>query len=228
MTSIDVQRQAALGDQVANALRRRIITGELPPGTLLVEGKLADEFQVSRGPIRDAVKTLSSEGLVSTSGRSAEVLGLTADDVDELFTLREALEHLALESALTADPERLVAGLKRALDLMRDAVDRQDPDAFTVADVEFHGVFYRHANHRRLADVWSQYQPTIEVLLRSANEQHRDLQIPLQAHQLLFELIDRNDAAAALAELHTHLDNSRRRLREPYLDRAPGPGTADR
>lgn len=220
MTAFDVQRQTALGDQVAGALRRSIITGELAPGVLLVEGKLADEFQVSRGPIRDALKTLTSEGLVSASGRSAKVLGLTAEDIDELFTLREALEHLALESALVADPPGLVTGLRRALDHMQDAVEQQNPDAFTIADVEFHGVFYRHANHRRLADVWAQYQPTIEVLLLAANEQHRDLHVPMKAHQVLAELVDKQDAAGAQAELHTHLDNSRKRLRRPYPDAA--------
>jgi DNA-binding GntR family transcriptional regulator len=210
------QRQTALGEQVAFALRRLIVTGRMAPGTTLVEGKLAEEYQVSRGPIRDAIRILAGEGLLSTSGRSAQVLGLTAHDIDELFSLREAMEHLALATALTTDAPRLGATLQQALVRMEEAVARKDTEEYTNADVQFHGAFYESAGHRRLLDVWAQYQPTIEVLLLVANEQHLDLAPSLKAHQFLASLIGEGNADAAFEELRNHLNNSRLRLRAPY------------
>ncbi|WP_139084285.1 winged helix-turn-helix domain-containing protein, partial [Nesterenkonia sp. F] len=70
MARSPVARGDALGDQVADDLRRRIITRELPADDVLVEAKLAEEYEVSRGPARDAIRTLAQEGLVENRGRS--------------------------------------------------------------------------------------------------------------------------------------------------------------
>lgn len=214
-------RQQALGAQVADELRRLIVTGRYAPGTSLVEGRLADQFNLSRGPIRDALKVLNAEGLVSTdrrNGRSATVVGLTSDDIDELFSLRGSLEELALKLGLAQDRPRLSSELREPLERMRQARQDHDPDAFTVADVRFHSVFYEVAGHRRLADVWGQYRPTIEVLLLMSNERYEDLGPSVAAHELLARLIETGEPDAVLAELRHHLDNARRRLREPFAD----------
>lgn len=210
-------RQVVLGEQVADVLRRMIVTGRYASGDPLVEGQLAERFQLSRGPIRDALKTLAAEGLIDTSGRTATVVGLTADDIDELFSLREAMERLALGLALERNRAALHADLTRTNERMRQAAEAGDVNAFAAADLTFHSVFYENAGHRRLSDVWSQYRPTIETLLLASNERYVDLGPSLAAHELLARLIAGDDTRAVFDELHAHLDNTRRRLREPYL-----------
>ncbi len=79
-----------------------------------------------RGPIRDALKILAAEGLIDTNRRSATVVGLSGADIDELFSLREAMERLALRIALDRDRASLVAGLNRALHAMRRAAEEHD------------------------------------------------------------------------------------------------------
>lgn len=198
-------------------LRRQIITQEIPSGALLVESKLAEDFQVSRGPIRDAIRTLTNEGLVVSRGRSAAVVGLTAADIDELFTLRASLERLALRTAVVDRRDDLIELLELALARMQGAVQMKNPDDFTLADMQFHSAFGIASRHRRLADVWTKYQPTIENLLLVANLEHDDLLPSLQAHQELADLIRTEQDAAALDELESHLDNSRLRLRKEYV-----------
>ncbi|MFE3459202.1 GntR family transcriptional regulator [Nocardiopsis aegyptia] len=216
MSEILPIKQQALGDQVAGELRRLIVTGRYAPGTSLVEGHLAEQFNLSRGPIRDAIKILASEGLIDTNRRSATVVGLDGEDIDELFSLRGSLERLALEIGLQRDRSALSKGLRGPLRQMREAREARDPDAFTAADVRFHSVFYDVAGHRRLADVWSQYRPTIEVLLLASNERYEDLGPSVAAHEVLAELIESGDPEAVFEELHGHLDNARLRLRAPY------------
>ncbi|MBB6121832.1 GntR family transcriptional regulator [Nocardiopsis algeriensis] len=216
MSEILPIKQQALGDKVAGELRRLIVTGRYAPGTALVEGHLAEQFDLSRGPIRDALKILASEGLIDTNRRSATVVGLDGDDIDELFSLRESLERLALEIGLQRDRSALVQGLRGPLQQMRSAGEYGDADGFTVADVRFHSVFYEVAGHRRLADVWAQYRPTIEVLLLASNERYEDLEPSVTAHEVLAGLIESGDPDAVFAELHDHLDNARLRLRAPY------------
>ncbi|GAA3739397.1 DNA-binding GntR family transcriptional regulator [Spinactinospora alkalitolerans] len=216
MSEIHPIKQSALGDQVAHELRRLIITGRYAPGTSLVEGHLAEQFNLSRGPIRDAIKTLAAEGLLDTNRRSATVVGLSVDDIDELFSLRESMERLALEIALRTNRPALKAELEKTLDTMRRAAETADPEAYTVADLQFHSVFYSTAEHRRLGDVWAQYRPTIEMLLLASNERYEDLRPSVKAHEVLAGLIGAADPEEVFAELHSHLDNARRRLREPY------------
>ena len=216
MSEILPIKQRALGEKVAGELRRLIITGRYAPGASLVEGHLAEQFDLSRGPIRDALKILASEGLIDTNRRSATVVGLGGDDIDELFSLRGSLERLALEIGLNKDRGRLTDGLRAPLDRMRKAREERDPDAFTAADVHFHSVFYDVAGHRRLADVWAQYRPTIEVLLLASNERYEDLGPSVRAHEILADLIESGEPDAVFDELRGHLDNARLRLRAPY------------
>ena len=217
MTEILPIKHQALGDKVAGELRRLIVTGRYARGTSLVEGHLAEQFNLSRGPIRDAFKTLAAEGLIDTNRRSATVVGLDGEDIDELFSLRGSLERLALEVGLGRDRGRLVRELRSHLERMRAAREAHDPDAFTAADVRFHSVFYDVAGHRRLADVWAQYRPTIEVLLLASNERYTDLGPSVTAHEVLADLVESGEPDAVFEELRAHLDNARLRLREPYL-----------
>lgn len=223
-SEIPAIRQVGLGEQVAHELRRRIITGRYTPGTSLVEGQLAEQFRLSRGPIRDALKALAAEGLVDTNRRSATVVGLSLTDIDELFSLREAMERLALEIALTADRPGLVAGLDGALDDMRAAAAARAPEAFTAADLRFHSVFHATSGHRRLGDVWDQYRPTIEMLLLASNERWDDLSPSVAAHEHLARLVAEGEPEAVLAELHAHLDNARRRVRDVHATVAADTG----
>lgn len=216
MPANPVERVTALGDQVADDLRRRIIVRDLPNGELLVESKLAQHYAVSRGPIRDAIRTLVQEGLVDNPGRSARVVGLNAHDVDELFALRSAIEKLALDSAMVNSREALVKLLGEALEKMKLAVANNDPAAFTRADMYFHSSFSGISGLRRVDDVWTQYQHNIENLLLVANLDHQDLAPALKKHEQLAEMIRDGNDAAALAELESHLDSSRRRVRQDY------------
>ncbi|UCR90296.1 GntR family transcriptional regulator [Mycetocola spongiae] len=212
------QRPVGLGNQIADVLRRQIVTQERAAGSLLVEEKLAADFSVSRGPIRDAIRILTQEGLVTTAGRSASVVGLHAGDIDELFTLRTSLEQLAMKTALRDNAAGLAAALEQALAAMTAAVTAGDPDAFTRADLQFHSASFAASGHRRLGDVWSQYQPTIENLLLVANLDHVDLAPSLQSHLELRDLIAAGSPDLVCSEIETHLNNSRVRVRREYAD----------
>src|SRR5882757_6442378 len=84
-------RRQALGEQVARALRAEIHTGALPVDTLLVKAHLAARFEVSRGPVRDALRTLAAEGLIVSSGRSYRVVGLDERAVNALYACQQAV-----------------------------------------------------------------------------------------------------------------------------------------
>ncbi|MEE6282915.1 GntR family transcriptional regulator [Georgenia sp. MJ170] len=206
----------SLGTQVADELRTLIATRRIEAGTTIGEEALAAQFGLSRGPVREAIKTLAGEGLIELGGRSAVIRGLDADDIDELFSLRLILESAAVRMATERDVEQLLAQLDAALDEMEDAVAGGSAKAFAAADLRFHSSLYSVAGHRRLQGIWDLYRPSISVVLLASRSTYDDLRPSIDSHYKLRDLVGSGDLDAVVAELERHLDNARSRVREFY------------
>lgn len=213
---LPVQPRPALGAHVTAQLRRLIISGELPPQTHLVEAQLSQTFDVSRGPIRDALRQLEAEELVASRRRGMFVVGLSPDDIEELYSLRELLELKALQLIDPATEAGRWTIIESPLERMRGAAEAQDASAFAEADLAFHSAFYALAGHGRLESVWRQYEPTFAVMLAMTNAEDRDLGPTFADHVQLYELVSSGDAGDAAATLREHLDGSRQRLLRAY------------
>ncbi|MGO1411624.1 MULTISPECIES: GntR family transcriptional regulator [unclassified Microbacterium] len=208
-----VKRGVSLGEQVADILRRRIVRGELAQGDRLTEEAVAEEFGVSRGPVRDAVSLLVYEGLVETRRpRGIYIRGLTLDDIEQLYSLRGALEQLAVRRALGGD-EEVWQPVERLVERMERAADEGDHADFYRADVDFHSSFYELAGHPRLLATWRQYEPTFMALLEVTINHDEDLHESAHSHRVLFDLIRAGDAEPVAAELADHLVRAEERMR---------------
>lgn len=202
----------ALGQQVASYLRDAIVRGDLEGGHRLVEAELAETLDVSRGPVRDALRILESEGLVAKRGQSVTVLSLDVTDIEELYTLRGAIEALALRITLDRPSSVDLAPLKNTLEVMRRAADAGDTAAFTDADFTFHSTLCELAGHRRATAVWRQFEPITMALLRATASADRNLHQTAEQHQLLYDLVENGDSGPALDELDRHLRRSLDRM----------------
>jgi GntR family transcriptional regulator of gluconate operon len=207
-------QQVGLGEKVADALRSLIIQGSLAPGERLVEGVLAEQFGVSRGPVREALTELVSEGLVDQSRRGAFVIGITEVDIRELYSLRETIEQFAvsllMDSETPVDWRQLDAQVER----MQRAADLGDDKAFSRADVLFHSLVYETSGHRRLLDVWRGYEKTFSAVLEQSGRQGLDLNAAAQDHRELLEIIKSGDHDAARVRVTQHLTDAHERLQE--------------
>ncbi len=208
-----VIRGESLGAQVANVLRQRIVRGELEPGERITEEALAEEFAVSRGPVRDALTQLSFEKLVRIQRpRGVFVVGLTGDDVDQLYSLRGALEQLALSRAIRVDDDARWRTMADAVQRMVDAADARDHAAFVQADLDFHSQIYALADHPRLEGAWRQYLPTFTALLDVTINHDDDLHDSAHDHVMLMDVMRSGDGARAADVLTAHLDGARDRM----------------
>ena len=196
-----VTRAEALGDQVVAALRSDILTGDLPQGHLLVEAALAESFGVSRGPVRDALRTLAGEGLIAASGRSYRVVGLDQQDLRDLFALRELLEAAAAQQCAAENPEGLRQVAEAALEDMRAAAEAGDTDAFASADAAFHSAFFTACGNRRLLAVWEQQVPTFAELFRLTTALDEPLSRSVEWHRQMLDTVYGGDPEAIAAEV---------------------------
>jgi GntR family transcriptional regulator, gluconate operon transcriptional repressor len=209
--TVSTPRQQGLGDQVLQQLRVLIITGKIAAGTHLVESELSTTFDVSRGPIRDALVQLEAEGLVESRRRGAFVRGLTTKDIDELYSVREAIELMAVRLTAEATEDRWEFS-QQYLSALKDAAKSGDYLRFAHADMAFHTSFYTVAGNGRLLQVWRQYEPTFAVLLELTTAEDVDLTPSYDSHEKIFQLMVEGKVEAASRLLQEHLIGSRTRL----------------
>lgn len=139
--------------------------------------------------------------------RGLFVKGLSASDLEELYTLREAIETLALRLAISRAKDSEWDAAERAVATMNQAADAGDPQAFAAADLDFHSELYRLSRHRRLAAVWEQLRPTLAAVFTVAKSHGRDLRKPARMHRQLLVAIRAGDVDKAV-ELLTKSNRS--------------------
>lgn len=188
---------------VSDELRRLVITGELEPGTRLVEDRLAARLGVSRNPVREALQTLASEGFVELlPRRGAVVAQVTAEHAEELFDVRMALESLAARlAARNASPEA-IAQLRDVLDKARIATDAGDLDGLAAYNTEFHQLVVTAGGNDYLSLLFAPMARRVQWTFR-ASAASRAPHSWTEHETLLNAIADHDEEyAAALASAH--------------------------
>ncbi|GAA4892242.1 GntR family transcriptional regulator [Tessaracoccus lubricantis] len=207
-------RSVSLGDRLADFLRLDIVQGRIAPGTHLVEDALAEKFGVSRGPVRDALRLLTGEGLLESRRRGIYVKSFTAADIDELYAIREAAEQLSCRLAISTSEAADWETAQELVEEMRQAALADDRPRYAKADLAFHTEYYLNSGSPRLLSLWEQYRPIFATLLEVTNSQDSDLGPSASDHTELMDLTIKGDAKSFAAELTRHLAGSRRRMHE--------------
>ena len=200
-----------LREAVRDTLRTRIFEGHYAPGTRLVERDLAAEFNVSRLPVREALRMLRQEGLIrDRASRGMEVSGLSAKDVEDLFDVRQSLEVLACRLAAARATEADLEQLQGLLDeadrcLAKGAV----MDAHR-ANSEFHDAITRIANNDFLRSALEPLQGRMHWLFRHVS----DLPELIQEHRELYGAIASGDPERAAVQSASHIGKYREQFPE--------------
>lgn len=194
-----------------NHLRHQIITGHLETGQKLIEEDLAEQFKVSRTPVREAIRKLEIEGLVRyQSRRGVIVTGFSREDIDEIYATREVLEGLAARLAAQHATDEELSELGRFLEQINRASRVRDFERAAQIHTQFDDLLYRMGRNRRLVGILTQYAEYIEHgKLISLTRQGRADEIRAE-HAAMFEAIARRDPDAAERAARLHVANARR------------------
>lgn len=195
-----------LGHAVTAAIRELIMTGAVAPGERLVETDLSERFGTSRGPVRDAFKELEQSGLViSVPRRGTFVATLTATDIHEIYTLRLALEKLAISTTATIATDHDIAAMRAAVERLTEAQRTSDRRAGAEADIAIHRLIVRTAGHERLTEAWERLADQTLLLMAELMDLLLDVQHAAGDHDALVNAISGHDVAGAEAALTDHL-----------------------
>ncbi len=199
-------RGISMHDGVAARLRAMIFDRELPPGGYIDEKALAAAWQVSRTPLREALKVLAAEGLVElVPHRGCRVIELTDDDADGLFPVMALLEGRCAYEAVLHAGDADVAQLGRLHQALEEAAAAGDIDAYYRGNHAFHTTVQQLAGNRWLDRVTDDLRRFMRLM------RGRQLQLPgrlgasLQEHRELLAAFQRRDAHGAAQLMHDHL-----------------------
>lgn len=212
----------ALYQEVAERLRQRIFAHELTPGTWIDEQKLAEQYGISRTPLREALKVLASEGLVELKPRrGCYVTEISRQDLDDIFPLMALLEGRCIVDAIGHAKAADIRQLKAIHEQLESAARDGRIDAFFEANQEFHRRIQELANNRWLLSVVQDLRKVLKLSRLHSLSLEGRLQQSLDEHRTIMAAIEANDTEKAEKTMHDHLLSGREALARMH-DSTPG------
>jgi DNA-binding GntR family transcriptional regulator len=208
----DPNDKQSLTAKVYAHIRDDIIEGRYKNGDLLIETKLAEELDVSRTPIREALKQLELEDLVvSMPNRGVMVQGISSHDVDDIFTIRHLIEGQAAYWAAERIDQASLSRLTEIIELMEMYTRKNDATNLARLDTEFHDVIFSACDSRVLRHILAQlHQNTRQVRRTSLTTPERP-GYSLNEHRKIFEAIEQHKPDEAKTAMEAHVVNAHNR-----------------
>lgn len=205
-TSLLRLEKTSLREQALTALRRAITTGQLTPGTHLVETELSDALQISRGTLREAMRQLQQEGLISAGARGRlSVRHLDAKEIRDIFNVRAALESLAAsELASLPDRTEVVTALRHAVDEMDRWAEANLEDRIE-ADLRFHRTMCQLTGNETLVHQWTSLEGSIRMSIMFAGVDRAIRNMNAKRHYDIVDAIESGDGDGAAATVTEHM-----------------------
>lgn len=211
-----------LAQQVYEHLRRNILDNAYPPAAALPEEALAAQLNVSRVPVREALRRLAAEGLVTLTPRQgATVSSLSRKQFLDAYRLRGALEALAVRLATPRLTQRDLDRLGEIDAAMRAHAAAGDPDAFFAANAAFHAVFIDRADNDYLR---ATYEPLMDQMRRyraPSADLRGGLERSIEEHEAILNAVRAGDAAEAARLIGEHIAVPQRMLEDQKSDEIP-------
>ncbi|HPD90432.1 MAG TPA: GntR family transcriptional regulator [Bacillota bacterium] len=193
-------------------LQKDILCGKLKPGQKLTEQNLCAEYNVSRTPVREALRQLEMDGLVENiPNRGAFVVGFTEQDMMDMYDLRKVYEMQAVRWAITRITDEELEALEETFEFMEFYTMKKDIEKMHNINIGFHQIIYNASHNRMLQHVLSSYQIYLKYKRRDMVYDDQYLPTVLAEHQAIFQAFRAKDPEAGVRAMEIHMDHSKKR-----------------
>ncbi|NLY42644.1 MAG: GntR family transcriptional regulator [Clostridiaceae bacterium] len=212
MRKIDVDLEGenySLRAKVFRALEEDILNGKLQPGDSLIETKLSDELGVSRTPIREAIRQLELEGLVkAVPNKGAVVLGVSAQDIQDIYVIRMMIEGLAARWAAEKINDDEIEQLKETVELSEFYTNKNDMQRLQELDSKFHELIYEACKSKPLRQVLTMFHHHIKRARGASFATPGRAKKTLEEHKAILKAIIDRDGERAEKLTYEHIKNA--------------------
>ncbi len=193
-------------EEIREQLIEDILNGRLAPGARIVETRIAQQFGVSQGPVREALRDLELFGfVVSSPFRGTQVRKISTEELLEIYPIRAALEGVAARAAAGRIDQATLDHLEELIGVMREAAVRDDHRAEADADHNFHHAIVKASGNRMVEHVWQTMRLSITTCLTHSIT-HRSLHEIAERHVAVLEALRSGDPDRAEAAVRRHIE----------------------
>jgi DNA-binding GntR family transcriptional regulator len=198
--------KATLRAHIAERLRAAILAGDIAPGTPLTETALSARFDVSRGPLREALRQLIEEGLlVTVPYTGTHVASLSVEDVREIYSLRTALEIFAFEQIWERRDAGFRAELRRRNAALIASIDAGDDRTSISTELELHGLVFEASGHKLLERAWHGLRGRLQLYWAAHHRAHGRRGPRRDSHDSYIKAALSSDLDALRLEIADHM-----------------------
>lgn len=218
-----IVQPSSLRQQVATMLRKDILRGKYLPGDRIIEAEIASNLNISRGPVREAIRQLEEEGLVVYSNnKGCTVTTLEPQDAWEIYLLRANLECLALSLCNGNIGKEALEDMERCLNQMEEAAQKGDLAEMVEQDHLFHSLICKSSKNKRLYKLWSSLNSTSYAIFLTVISKHVGSLSEMPAkHRMVFEKLRLGKCENACQSVKDHYLGTGRNLFLMYGEEAP-------
>ena len=209
-----VFKTVSLADQVFEKLENDIITGVYPRGEVLTELKLVEALGVSRTPIREALRRLEQERLITESGKGSVVLGITQEDLLDIMDIRQRVEGLAAFHAARNITAEGIEKLRAITQLQEFYFQKQDVENLRKIDDQFHDTVYELSGSTILYDTLLPLHKKTQRFRKISIQDSVRVPKSVGEHRSIFEAIAAGDARLAEELMEKHIANAKNSMIE--------------
>ena len=193
-------------------LQEDILTGKLSAGDKLTEVKICNQYGVSRTPVREALRQLEMDGLIRTiPNRGAFVVGLSEQDISDIYTLRAMAEVQAVRWATQRITDEEMEELNETFEFMQFYTMKNDIPKMLNINLAFHQIIYNSTHNRLLIQQLTNYQRYLRYCNPSNYYAPGYLKDVLAEHRAIYDAIEEKDPDAGALAMMKHMENSTRR-----------------
>lgn len=219
---MELLKRQTLRDQIAIALRKAVMSGKFPPGSQIVEAELAQQFGVSRGPLREALRELIEDGLlVSIPYTGTRVADLSLKDIDDVFSLRAELEIFAFRRVWPLRDGAYRAELTGRHEALKSSVLAGDEEGAILAELALHSHVYESCGHAILLQMWRTLAGKLQLYWAAHHHAHGRRAPRLDGHEDYVACALGDDLDAMTEEVRAHMLNGFEKTRGFLIARSP-------
>jgi len=208
-------KNISIADQIFEQLEREILSGKYPRSTVLSELGLSKELGVSRTPVREAIRRLEQEDILEECGKGMVVVGITPEDMKDMFEIRLAVEGEAARRAAQLITDDRLHALREILDLQRFYSEKggeNSSDQIKNMDSQFHEIVYSACGSRPYIRTLLPLHKRMMKLRKASVSKHSRAMQSLEEHEAIYEALRKHDPDAAEEAVLTHTRNARERM----------------
>jgi len=193
--------------EIVALLRRAILTGQLQPGQKLNELRISEQMRVSRAPLREAMRELVQEGILTSIPYAGTfVIDVTAKDIDDAYSFNKVMDEFAIERAWPLRDQRFFDELDRRHEAVKQATRALDTTRQIETALQLHGLIYEWADNALLFDTWQRLARRLQMYF-ALHQRARNEPVPaVDMHEDYVRLLKGADIAAAKRHAREHID----------------------